>query len=266
VDRKSLFGTPFQADDAASSLGTHPARIYLPAVTWGDQTVLRYLDLDPAIFAAANFYPAAAQQIAEHHRQGKAKLLEAAAALTRREADRALKLFTEAAEHIRPLPSPELLASRLARRIKDPHFRRGARQLLDEAALNDPQLPEPPLEAAAVAPDEGRLADAVAQVERCLKLMDHAPRMVWGPSPEKFLSAKAHAIEIEVYRRTKRWRLVEQAAGDYPKHRGPSLRSAKRPTASTRRARSGTKRLSASSKRRIVRPRCCARIRPTCGN
>jgi hypothetical protein len=64
-----------------------------------------------------------------------------------------------------------------------------------------------------VALDEGRLADAVAQVDRCLSLMGHARRMVWGPSPEKFLSAKAHAIEVEVYRRTRRWRLVERAAG-----------------------------------------------------
>jgi len=212
VDRKQLFGEPFVAAEQTVLRNSGLAPIYLPVVIWTDETALRYLDLDPAIFAADR-KPAASPEELEHLRQGKAKLLEAAAALARRDADRALILFHEAAEHIGLLPSPELLAARLARRIDDAKFRHGAKRLLDEAALNDPQSPEPPLDAAVVALDEGRLADAVAQVDRCLNRIDNGLRIAWGPSSEKFLSAKAHAIEVEVYRRTQRWRLVERAAG-----------------------------------------------------
>jgi len=216
VDRKSLFGEPFVfADvDAGVSAGVREPR-HLRFADWDEATIFKYLQLAPPIFSTADRTPPVSPDEREYLRQGRAKLLEAARALTTRDADRALSLFDEARKLVPLLPRSELLAARLARRIDDARFRRGARQLLDEAAFGDPRSPEPPLESAAVALDEGRLADAVAQIDRCLSRMDLAPRMAWGPSTEKFLRADAHAIEVEIYRRTRHWRLVERAAGDW---------------------------------------------------
>jgi len=217
IDVESTFGVP--AQNRTLFLGLHenattrPSPSQIPRLS--DESIFRILDLDPAIFEPSD--PKLADSKEEQARLGnrKAKFLQAARVLLNLDAEQALSLFDKAREGDARVPPASLLAARLVRGFGNPEFHKTARGLLDQAAFDDPHAPEPPLEAAAWALDDDRLADAVAQLDRCLSRIHEAAPSRWSPAYRKNLFMRAYTLQAETYRRAEKWDLIEAVAVEW---------------------------------------------------
>jgi len=139
------------------------------------------------------------------------RFVKAADAIARGDVPAGLSILEDISDDTRPAPA-SVLAARFLLNTEDRRWLEQARKLLDQAAIDDPAAPEPVLELARLALVDGHLSDALAQAERCVRLVETHEGLPLPVGYRNFLFRQAYAAQGNAYRRLERWDLAEHSA------------------------------------------------------
>jgi tetratricopeptide (TPR) repeat protein len=221
VDFDALFPRPVRNEEPAGE-GLppidFPSSAPIPSDvgrSFDDEVLFVIFDLDPRLFQPSDSPLVRVFQEEQRVKKAKEQVVAAARSFQRFEFTGGLKQLREL--DLKGAPPPTLLLARMLTRASGGHrrdadtLRDAARKVLDQAALDDPTAPEPPLDAARAAVDDRRVGDALARLDRAAELLEKRAEDFYSPAHRVKLVKQLHALYARAYGMAERWPDVETA-------------------------------------------------------